>query len=289
MRRNWVRSRKKGQRMAYQIEYAYSCHVGKVRNNNEDNFWCCGEMLAAENQGIDHIRTGCVHQSEFPLLAVFDGMGGESCGEMASYLAARSCGEFYWKNKRRLREAPEAFLEDMCLQMNRAVCGYSSENKIQSMGTTAALIVFGKDAVYGCNLGDSRIYQSRDGQFRQISIDHVLGGGLFRKSPLTQFVGIPEEHMTLEPSIVREASEEGIRYLICSDGVTDMLTDGEIADILTREIPVEETVEILLDRALKKGGRDNATIVLCEVKKKKRYSLKGLLDRIMRRDGGDAG
>lgn len=274
--------------MAYQIEYAYACHMGKVRNNNEDNFWCCGETLAAENQGVDHIRTGCVPQSEFPLLAVFDGMGGESCGEVASYLAAQSCGDFYQKNKQKLKGDPEQFLEEICMEMNRSVCGYSKENKIQSMGTTAALLVFGKDAVYGCNLGDSRIYQSRNGQFRQISRDHVLGGLLFKKAPLVQFVGIPEEHMKLEPSIVQEENTVGVRYLICSDGITDMLTDGEIADILTREISVEETVEILLDRALKKGGRDNATIVLCEIKEREKNCLKRLFGRLRRKYGGDA-
>lgn len=274
--------------MTYQIEYAYACHMGRVRNNNEDNFWCCGETLAAENQGIDHIRTGCVMQSELPLLAVFDGMGGESCGEIASYLAAQSCGEFYQKNKRKLRENPQQFLEEVCIEMNRSVCGYSKENKIQSMGTTAALLAFGKDGVYGCNLGDSRIYQSRHGQFRQISRDHVLGGLLFRKAPLIQFVGIPEDSMKLEPSIVQEENAAGIRYLICSDGITDMLTDGEIADILTREISVEETVEILLDRALKKGGRDNATIILCEIKEKEKKNFRWIFERLRRIYGGDA-
>ena len=65
------------------------------RKNNEDNCWCCGERLPAQNQGMDHIRSGSVSQKELPLLAVFDGMGGESCGEIASYLAASSCGEYY--------------------------------------------------------------------------------------------------------------------------------------------------------------------------------------------------
>ena len=57
--------------MTYQIEYAYTCHIGKVRNNNEDNFWCCGKSLEAQNQGMDHIQTGCARQSELPLLAVW--------------------------------------------------------------------------------------------------------------------------------------------------------------------------------------------------------------------------
>ena len=274
--------------MAYQIEYAYACHMGKVRNNNEDNFWCCGETLAEEHQGIDHVGTGCVPQSDLPLLAVFDGMGGESCGEVASYLAAQSCGDFYRKNKRKLREDPRNFLEEACAEMNRAVCGYSRENRIQSMGTTAALLAFGRDGVFGCNLGDSRIYQARNGQFRQISRDHVLGGMMFGKAPLIQFVGIPEESMKLEPSIVREESAAGIRYLICSDGITDMLADGEIADILAREVPVEETVGILLDRALKKGGRDNATLILCEIKEKEGNCLRKIFEKLHRKYGGDA-
>ncbi len=289
MRKNWAEKPwKKGQTMAYQIEYAYACHMGKVRNNNEDNFWCCGETLDAENQGIDNIRTGCVSQSELPLLAVFDGMGGESCGEVASYLAAQSCGEFYRKNKRKLRDDPQHFLEEACMEMNRAVCGYSRENKIQSMGTTAALLAFGRNGVFGCNLGDSRIYQSRNGQFRQISRDHVLGGVLFRKAPLIQFVGIPEDSMKLEPSIVREENTVGVRYLICSDGITDMLADGEIADILAREVTVEETVGILLDRALKKGGRDNATIILCEIKEGEKNCFRRVLSRLRQKYGGDA-
>ena len=274
--------------MAYQIEYAYACHMGKVRNNNEDNFWCCGETLAEEHQGIDHVGTGCVPQSDLPLLAVFDGMGGESCGEVASYLAAQSCGDFYRKNKRKLREDPRNFLEEACAEMNRAVCGYSRENRIQSMGTTVALLAFGRDGVFGCNLGDSRIYQARNGQFRQISSDHVLGGMMFGKAPLIQFVGIPEESMKLEPSIVREESAAGIRYLICSDGITDMLADGEIADILAREVPVEETVGILLDRALKKGGRDNATLILCEIKEKEGNCLRKIFEKLHRKYGGDA-
>ena len=274
--------------MAYQIEYAYACHMGKVRNNNEDNFWCCGETLAEEHQGIEHVGTGCVPQSDLPLLAVFDGMGGESCGEVASYLAAQSCGDFYRKNKRKLREDPRNFLEEACAEMNRAVCGYSRENRIQSMGTTAALLAFGRDGVFGCNLGDSRIYQARNGQFRQISSDHVLGGMMFGKAPLIQFVGIPEESMKLEPSIVREESAAGIRYLICSDGITDMLADGEIADILAREVPVEETVKIIINRALKKGGRDNATLILCEIKEKEGNCLRKIFEKLHRKYGGDA-
>ena len=92
--------------MAYQIEYAYTCHIGKVRNNNEDNFWCCGESLDSENKGMSHVCSGHIKQADLPLLAVFDGMGGESCGEMAAFLAAESCGQYYKEKKKEFSGGP---------------------------------------------------------------------------------------------------------------------------------------------------------------------------------------
>lgn len=273
--------------MSYQIEYAYTCHMGKVRTNNEDNFWCCGESLAAENQGTNEVRSGRVRQESMPLLAVFDGMGGESYGEIAAYLAAEACGRFYSENKTGIKRNPEQFLEQCCYSMNRAVCEYSRENRVRSMGTTAAMIGFGRDSVFACNLGDSRIYFSRDGQFEQISADHVITGGFFGKAPLTQYVGIPEDSMALEPFIMEDICDVGTRYLICSDGMTDMLSDGEIADILTREISVKEAVEILLERALKKGGRDNVTIILCEIMEKEKNWFLKWYERLRKKNEGD--
>lgn len=265
--------------MAYQIEYAYTCHIGKVRNNNEDNFWCCGESLDSENKGMSHIRSGRAKQTELPLLAVFDGMGGESCGEMAAFLAAESCGQYYNEKKKKFSENPELFMNELCNQMNHAVCSYGEQNKINSMGTTAAILAFGSEEVYSCNLGDSRIYEvSPTGQLHQISQDHVLGGGRFGKPPLTQYLGIPEESMGLEPTIISQQAEIGTRYLICSDGITDMLSDGELADILTREISVSETVELLVERALIKGGRDNITVILCELAEQKKNWIGRLLN-----------
>ena len=77
--------------------------------------------------------------------------------------------------------------------------------------------------------------------------------------------GNSEEDLQLVPSVSGYPIIEGDRYLICSDGITDMLSDGEIADIFTREISTEETVQVLVERALKKGGRDNITVIMCEI------------------------
>ena len=273
--------------MAYQIEYAYTCHIGKIRNNNEDNFWCCGDSLEAQNQGLSHIRSGYMKQSEYPLLAVFDGMGGESCGEMAAFLAAEACGEHFKTAKDGIRNDPEEFLNEICESMNQAICDYGRTNKINSMGTTAALLAFAEDAVYSCNLGDSRIYKSDREKFYQISQDHVLGRSLFGKAPLTQYLGMEEENLQLEPSISRQEIKIGDRFLLCSDGITDMLSDGEIADILSRDIPVAKTVEILVDRALKKGGRDNITVVLCEIMEQPRNMFRRVLNWFHRQNEGD--
>lgn len=217
----------------------------------------------------------------------FDGMGGESCGEMAAFLAAEACGEHFKTAKDGIRNDPEEFLNEICESMNQAICDYGRTNKINSMGTTAALLAFAEDAVYSCNLGDSRIYKSDREKFYQISQDHVLGRSLFGKAPLTQYLGMEEENLQLEPSISRQEIKIGDRFLLCSDGITDMLSDGEIADILSRDIPVAKTVEILVDRALKKGGRDNITVVLCEIMEQPRNMFRRVLNWFHRQNEGD--
>ena len=99
--------------------------------------------------------------------------------------------------------------------------------------------------------------------------------------------GMEEENLQLEPSISRQEIKIGERFLLCSDGITDMLSDGEIADILSRDIPVAKTVEILVDRALKKGGRDNITVVLCEIMEQPRNMFRRVLNWFHRQNEGD--
>lgn len=274
--------------MIYRIKYAYTSHMGKIRANNEDNFWCGGEYLPAENQGLGVVKTGEALSSEMPALAVFDGMGGESCGEMAAFLAAEELGRYHAEHKKDMMREPGQFLQEACREMNEAICRYCHEQKIYSMGTTLAMMQFAQGGMYACNLGDSRIYQSgKNGKLRRVSTDHVIGGTVFGKAPLTQYLGMEEENMVPEPAVRFLEYEPGMRCLLCSDGMTDMLSEGEIADILTREIPVEETVELLLDRTLKRGGRDNITIILCEISGTEEQGfLQTLLARCRRYLGG---
>ena len=105
------------------------------------------------------------------------------------------------------------------------------------------------------------------GKLQQISTDHVFSGTAVGKAPLTQYLGPPEELQRLEPSVAEIEHKEGYRYLLCSDGVTDMLSDREIEAILSQDTEIPEIVNDLLKNALQKGGRDNVAIVFCEVQK----------------------
>ena len=90
---------------------------------------------------------------------------------------------------------------------------------------------------------------------------------MFGKAPLTQFLGVEESEMKLEPSVKALEYQEGDRYLLCSDGVTDMLSDKEIETAMASGESVGDTVQILMDQVLEKGARDNTTIILCEIQR----------------------
>lgn len=265
--------------MSYRINYAYLSNIGKVRANNEDNYWCAGECLPAENQGTEEVKDGWLKTISKPVFGVFDGMGGESCGEIAAHLSAETCGKWYAGHKRNLGKGSEQFWLELCREMNREVCEYAKENKIHTMGSTAAMLAFDFETVYACNLGDSRIYEWKRGNFEKISTDHILKRNLFGKAPLLQYVGISEENMILEPSIRELALEPGARYLLCSDGVTDMLDDVELGNQLSGEREIKDIAESICTRALQEGGKDNITLILLEVTEEKRGMLSGWFEK----------
>lgn len=80
--------------MAYVINYWYTVNIGKCRQNNQDNLFCVGDFLEYENNGVDGIKSGQKMSTDLPIFGVFDGMGGEECGEIAAYIAAKSLSAF---------------------------------------------------------------------------------------------------------------------------------------------------------------------------------------------------
>lgn len=252
--------------MAYTLSAACGCNMGKIRKNNEDNLFFDGRCLEEINSGLKHPVSMERTLDKELCVAIFDGMGGERFGEVASYAAAdcmknmtRKLSDFFISEKK--------YLNDMCWTLNQAVVDKKREYCTEHMGTTMVALYFSHGYVYVCNLGDSRAYRLRDGVFQQLSVDHILQDERMgnRKAPLTQHLGIDPEEYLLEPYIAKGELSGGDQYLLCSDGLTDMLSNLEIADILKADENAERCVEKLIEVALEKGGRDNITVILCRV------------------------
>lgn len=252
--------------MRYTIQAACGCHTGKIRKNNEDNFYFDGKCLEMDNNGLKHpvyIEDNLKSGLSF---AVFDGMGGENFGEHASYAAARqmqmterTLADFFIPEKK--------YLERLTEQLNEAVVKSQKEMCTERMGSTMVSLYFSGRFVYVCNIGDSRAYRLRDGEFLQISVDHVekRPGKENKKAPLTQYLGFGSEEIQIEPYIAKGELKKGDMYLLCSDGLTDMLPNFEISDIMLNSEEAESCVQDLIQSALEHGGRDNITAIVCRL------------------------
>jgi len=253
--------------MNYSIEYAVLCHKGLARSKNQDNFWCMGKFLTSDNNGLKEPICGTVETKDAPAFAVFDGMGGELHGEVAAYTAASSFNHIYTHHS---RSDMKAFLVDACSAMNSAICTFSETQLFGNAGSTMAILMFGKKNIYICNIGDTRIYHQSNTNLLQISHDHSEAGITNRKPALTQNLGIPETDFIIAPYIAKGVYENGDRYLVCSDGLTDMVSNKTIEEVLSSNNNVRTCAEVLLQKALSAGGHDNITIILCEIRKQKR-------------------
>lgn len=265
------------------LSAACSCHHGRVRENNEDNLYFNGEILPLVHMETKETLSLERNMDESLCFAVFDGMGGEQNGEEASYLTAQVCRE-------RMpgladKENPADILCQVLMEANERICRRTREKRLRRMGSTAALLFFDRKQVWICNIGDSRIYRLRGREFIQCSVDHtdralVKRQGGHRKPYLTQHLGIFPEEMRIEPYCTVRDVRGGDIYLICSDGLTDMLTDEEIGEIFLdfqgsstegkpesrhRKNSMVKVAEQLRDAALERGGRDNITVQVIKI------------------------
>lgn len=252
--------------MRYMIQAACGCHTGKIRKNNEDNFYFDHKCLEVDNNGLKnpaYIEEKLKNGLSF---AVFDGMGGENFGEHASYAAARrmqqverTFSDFFIPERK--------YLERLAVQLDAAVVEAQKEMLTEKMGTTMVCLYFSGRYVYVCNVGDSRAYRLRSCEFLQLSVDHVekRPGRENKKAPLTQHLGFGAEEIEIEPYIAKGEIQKGDMYLLCSDGLTDMLTNFEISDIMLKSSDAETCVQALIAAALEHGGRDNITAIVCKI------------------------
>lgn len=241
------------------VEYAVVCSTGKLRKNNEDNFYCAGHIRDHVASVADIAYSGKVDADANELFAVFDGMGGEACGEVASFVAAAESLAFT-----RAKDAYTEYLKPLAVQINKRICEQTEARSLVLMGTTAAMLQVCGDDIYILNSGDSRIYRLSGHALEQLSMEHVAVSG--SSKAITQFMGMPEGYEAT-PYAARGKFKRGDMYLLCSDGVTDMLDDDEICRIIDDRMDLDVLARALTDAALDRGGVDNITALLLRLTK----------------------
>jgi protein phosphatase len=204
-----------------------------------------------------------------PFFAVADGMGGARAGEVASSLAA---GVF--DDEGDSGEAPEVQLTRIVKEANRRIFELAATDEShRGMGTTLTAAKVNDDEVSVGHVGDSRAYLLRDGTLEQLTRDHSLVAELERtgqitpeaaehhpqRSIITRALG-PEPRVDVDTYTV--TGRDGDLFLICSDGLTSMVTDDELAAVLRSPGSLEDTAEALVRAANQSGGKDNITVVL---------------------------
>lgn len=255
------------------LEFSGLSDIGQVRTHNEDAFEICPE-------------------SSFVVLA--DGMGGYNAGEVASTIttdviakALKSKLGSQWSSlfptsantlRRWIHDAIQAANDSVidAAQLNSEYAG---------MGTTVVVAHFHQDVLLVGHVGDSRAYRYRADYLTQITHDHSvlqaqIDAGLISeehaqfspiKNLITRAVGVQHE---MEIDIMEHALEQGDIYLLCSDGLTDMLNHDEIHAIMTQfAVNLEECCRALIHGANARGGRDNISVILCRVKELRQRSL----------------
>jgi protein phosphatase len=250
-------------RVVPRVKFVARSEIGHARENNEDKF----DFYEPDEEPLLAAR-GSVY-------LVCDGMGGHNAGQIASELAAKQFLHAYYHLGGTAQEAARHAI----LQAHHYIAEMAS--KIPSrygMGTTLTALILKQDEGILAHVGDSRCYRLREGVFEQLSRDHTLVARLVDQGIITpeqakyhpqrnvirQAVGVADPSEPLEPDIETFALQAGDLYLLCSDGLTDMVDDAEIEAILRDEPPTRAAWR-LVDRALANGGRDNITVVLVQI------------------------
>lgn len=254
------------------IKASVISHPGKVRPKNEDNFFFNEFILDEQQLQKPYKYKG---KTDIPvLMGVFDGMGGIAAGERASAIAANSARDIAYT-----LYDPDEIKDTMiriCKEANELVCKEMTTVVKGRMGTTASMLCFFENECCLCNIGDSPIYMLRGTVLKEISHEHTEkenyialygeeGVPKNKKFRLTQHIGIFPDELEIEPFVSIGEVKSGDRFVICSDGLSDMVNETIIASVLNQRLSTAETVNALLNLALDNGGRDNTTIICIDI------------------------
>jgi serine/threonine protein phosphatase PrpC len=240
------------------VAVAMTTHPGLVRQNNEDVIACIvpDEGESAASRGL--------------LAIVADGMGGHAAGEVASAIAADTIRRLYSKRD----GSPDEVLKAAFAAANEAICRRArADPACAGMGTTCTVLALRGETAFLAHIGDSRAYLLREGRLRQISEDHSLVAQLVRDGALTpeQAAKSPQRHVILralgtEPAAEPAVWSQGLPlypgdvFVLCSDGLTDLVDDRTIGDIVGQRLAPSGACAALIEAALAAGGIDNVSV-----------------------------
>lgn len=234
--------------------------TGLKRKNNEDAIYISDRNSELKN-----------------LYIVADGMGGHNAGEVASNSAIAAFNQYIHDNFHEIKEEEILDLLVSAVQYcNTDIYQKSSNDEsLSEMGTTLIAAVIMNHKLYVTHVGDSRLYIFREGEIHQLTNDHSYVMELVRlgkitreeaavhpnRNIITRAVGTRE---TVEADTIIENLFEGDIILICSDGLSTMVDDWEMKEILSRNENQEQKVQALIDKANENGGLDNISIIMIE-------------------------
>ena len=231
--------------------------IGKTRNMNQDSFY-----ISENDNGLN-------------LCILADGMGGYKGGEIASKVAVTAVSKFITEKFDSISKDKDSILdllEDAILFANSAIYEESeADEELQDMGTTLEVMLIYKQKVYIGHVGDSRIYRIRKNNMKKITTDHsyveklIQDGEITReesynhpkKNLLIKALGTDEE---VEPDLIYTVLNKNDMLIICSDGLTNMVSEEEILQII-KDNPTDCT-KPLIQKANDNGGHDNITAVI---------------------------
>ena len=231
--------------------------IGMVRQMNQDAYY-----ISEENDN-------------YKLCILADGMGGYTGGEIASKLACVSSGNYIKENFKEENYSKEDIMlivKNAMLIANETVYNKSQEEKeLEQMGTTLEICLIYNNRAFIGHIGDSRIYRIRQDMMRRITTDHSYVQKLIKDKKITKEEALthPKKNMLIkaigceeyiEPDITVKGFNTGDILLICSDGLTNMVAEQEIFNIVKQDTP--NATENLVRKAKELGGSDNITVII---------------------------
>jgi len=249
--------------------YSAKTDIGKKYNHNEDSF-----VLPVPNKKYNINNLDIINMGE--LFVLCDGIGGYNAGEIASELTANWISKDYYSIKDISINLPDK-LEEIIKSVNIKIINLAKEHEsYDGMGTTLVAVLFLKNKAFIYSVGDSRVYVLKDKKLIQITEDQSEVWKLYKDGEISKDdIRFHPRHniITMSLGINRDINIQrytydyniGEMFLLCSDGLTDMVGDMEIQNILLKNQSLDIITNKLIKTANKNGGKDNITAIVAKV------------------------